>query len=278
MKRLTDTSPEAERVLIEIYRVMPAERKLRLQANDYEVARALHEAHVLNQNPQASCAEVRDSWNARVLGDSVWNAVKRGAAMDDETDPLAVLRAVVLVLEKLGINYAIGGSWASSFYGIPRMTRDADVSVEPFFGKERELASAFGDGYYVSLAAIKQALRDRSTFNIIHFASGFKIDIFVQGDDAFARSVMARRRTVPELARSSGALVIVSAEDIILLKLRWYRLGDEISDMQWSDILGVLRAQAEKLDREYLAHWALELRVGDLLDRALAEAEPEALP
>lgn len=273
MKRLTDTAPEAQRVVTEIYRTMTPERKLRLQANDYQAARAMHAAGVLNRNPNASEAEIRDSWNAAVLGDSLWSSINRGVAVSDEADPLAVLRQVLLVLERLQIAYALGGSWASSFYGVPRMTRDADVSVEPFFGKEQELAGSFGDGFYISLAAVRQALSERSTFNVIHYASGFKVDIFVQGDDPFARSMMKRRTTVTTPEGSDESMVIVTAEDIILLKLRWYRLGNEISDTQWSDILGVLRAQAEKLDREYLAQWARELRVNDLLDRALAEAE-----
>lgn len=273
MKRLSDTSPEAQRVLTRVYRAMPPEQKLRLQAADYRLARTLHEAGVLHRNPRASRAEIRDSWNAMALGEALWNSIKRGVPMEAEIDNFVVLREVLFVLEKLHIVYAVGGSWASSVYGIPRMTRDADVSVEPFPGKEKELANSFGDAYYVSLEAIKQALAERSTFNVIHFASGFKVDIFVQGDDPFARSMMKRRKRVSAPGTGGDSLVIVSAEDIVLLKLRWYRLGNEISDMQWSDILGVLRNQAENLDHEYLAHWARELRVNDLLDRALADVE-----
>lgn len=274
MKRLSDTSPEAQRVLTRVYRAMPPEQKLRLQAADYRLARTLHEAGVLHRDPGASRAEIRDSWNSLTLGATLWNSIKRGVPVETELDNIAVLREVLFVLERLHIVYAVGGSWASSVYGIPRMTRDADVSVEPFPGKEKELAGAFGEAYYVSLEAITQALRERSAFNIIHFATGFKVDIFVQGDDPFARSMMQRRRLMSAPGTSGDSFVIVSAEDIVLLKLRWYRLGNEISDVQWSDILGVLRGQAENLDHEYLAHWARELRVNDLLDRALADVEP----
>jgi hypothetical protein len=54
-------------------------------------------------------------------------------------------------------------------------------------------------------------------------------------------------------------------------KLEWYRMGDESSDRQWGDILGVLRVQGEKLDHTYLQKWAAALKVGDLLQRAIDE-------
>ena len=66
---------------------------------------------------------------------------------------------------------------------------------------------------------------------------------------------------------------VTTAEDIILAKLEWYRLGNEISDRQWRDILGVLKVQAGRLDLDYLRQWAAELNVADLLQRALKESE-----
>ncbi|HVH25755.1 MAG TPA: hypothetical protein VM818_03310 [Vicinamibacterales bacterium] len=64
---------------------------------------------------------------------------------------------------------------------------------------------------------------------------------------------------------------IASAEDTVLAKLEWYRLGGETSERQWWDVVGILKV-AEDADRAYLRHWAPSLEVADLLERALADA------
>lgn len=268
----SDTSREAQRVLTESYRAMAPDRKLRLLGQEYRLARSLHEAGFRRTRPRASRSEVRESWGVMVLGLETWKTVNRSDIMDDEMEPLAVLREVAGAFDALGIAYAVGGSWASSLYGEARMTRDADVSAEPFPGKERALAARFGGDYYVSVDAVIQAVRQRSTFNIIHTPSAFKVDVFVVKDDGFERSLLARRAAGPGPGSSENPLVWVSAEDITLLKLRWYRLGNEISDRQWSDVLGVLRTQAGRLDLPYLETWAENLGVADLLSKALGQA------
>jgi hypothetical protein len=67
-------------------------------------------------------------------------------------------------------------------------------------------------------------------------------------------------------------LYVHPPEDILLQKLRWFRKGGEISDRQWRDIVGIVRVQRERLDREYLQRNAPVLGVGDLLARALDQA------
>jgi hypothetical protein len=66
---------------------------------------------------------------------------------------------------------------------------------------------------------------------------------------------------------------LASAEDNLLAKLEWYRLGNEVSDRQWRDILGVLKTQGQRLDLAYLRQWAAALNVADLLEKALLEAQ-----
>lgn len=63
-----------------------------------------------------------------------------------------------------------------------------------------------------------------------------------------------------------------SPEDVIVQKLYWYRLGDHVSERQWSDAMGVLRNRKKKLDLTYMHDLAGQMGVSDLLARALAQA------
>ncbi len=190
--------------------------------------------------------------------------------MESNKENVTVIQEVVAVLARLGILYAVGGSWASSLFGKPRFTHGADITVEPFPGKEAAFCDSFGEDYYVSLPMIQDAIQRRSSFNIIHWPSSFKVDLFVRKDRPFEASVLARRHIYP--LPDGQSFTLVSPEDIILLKLEWYRLGGDTSERQWGDILGVFQVQASKLDQAYLAHWAADLGVRDLLERARQES------
>ena len=191
--------------------------------------------------------------------------------MHQPAENLQVIREVAGAFARLQIPYAIGGSIASSVLGIPRFTQDADLTVEPFPCRESELAGCFGSDYYISVPAIVQAVRSRSSFNIINTRVGFKVDVFIRKDRPFEKGVFDRRLQVSLPDCPEQPLSLVSAEDVVLLKLEWYRLGDETSDRQWSDILGVLRVQAGRLDERYMEQWASVLRVSDLLAKARDE-------
>ncbi len=271
MKRLTDTSPEAEQVLRESYRRMPFERRWRQMGAIYRTARTLHAAGVRQRNPSATAEEIAADWRATALtGMPVpeW----KGAIVDFNEDNVATVQEVIAALSRLNIPYAVGGSWASSMFGKMRFTHDADLTVEPFPGKEAEFVASFGEEYYVALSAVEDAVRRRSSFNIIHLPTNFKVDVFVRKERPFEQSLMARRqaRTLPSLP--DILIFVVSPEDIILLKLEWFRLGNEVSERQWTDILNVLDIQRGRLDQAYLDHWAQVIGVADLLARARQES------
>jgi hypothetical protein len=268
MKRLSDTSPEAERVLMDVFRRMPPGQKWLQLGKTYRDGRALHAAGFRYRHPSATRRQIHEDWMRVHLGFTLLDKIREPAV---DIQCLRDLRAVTDVFVRLQVPYAVGGSVASSVFGIDRYTRDADITVEPFPGKETELVAAFGPEWYVSLAAVQEAIRQRSTFNIINTSSGYKVDVFIRKDEAFEQSALARRCPLP-LPDAPGQQVYLHApEDIVLFKLRWYRLGNESSEQQWKDVLGVLQVQAGKLDEGYLDRWAMEIGVADLLARARAE-------
>ena len=181
------------------------------------------------------------------------------------------LLPVVDTLEALDVTYCIGGSVASSFAGVARATLDVDLVANLHAGHAEPLADALTSDYYVDVDMIREAIGRRGTFNVIHLATMFKIDVFVMEATAFARQNMARRVAldIPDLGR---VLYFTSPEDIVLHKLLWYAMGGGVSDRQWYDLQGVLRLQADRLDLVYLRRWSVSLGVVDLLHRALEEA------
>jgi hypothetical protein len=119
---------------------------------------------------------------------------------------------------------------------------------------------------------IREAIRRRASFNVVHLETMFKADIFVSRGDPWSREEMARARTERlDTPEGSATVRFSSPEDTLLHKMIWYKLGDQVSDRQWRDILGILSVQGGALDREYLDRWALSLGVLDLLRRATKE-------
>jgi hypothetical protein len=189
-----------------------------------------------------------------------------------EPEEYLVLKQLTDALDDLKIDYAIGGSIASSLYGKVRFTQDADVTVTPFRDKAEQLYHVLQQDFYISKNAMREALSSRASFNIIHLKSAFKIDIFIQKDDDFHRRMFIRRKKV-QLDESVNHLFdVVSAEDIILLKLQWYQSCGCVSEHQWSDVLGVLAVQSDLLDMQYLRTYSEELGLGDVLQKAMDEA------
>jgi hypothetical protein len=190
-----------------------------------------------------------------------------------ETRHIEVVERFIDVLDRLGITYAIGGSMASSAYGKARFTQDADITVQPFSRVAREFYDSIKDEFYISEEAMREALRSYGSFNVIHFETSIKIDIFIQGPEVFEQRLLARRRKARLSGTDSRDLDVVSPEDIILLKLRWFDMTGGTSQRQWDDVLGVLAVQGDALDFGYLTTSARELGLEELFNRAKAEAD-----
>ena len=188
-------------------------------------------------------------------------------------DILVAIEPVAEVFEKLGVLYCIGGSVASSAYGIARSTMDVDIVSDLKPMHVRSLVRTLEASFYIDENMILDAIRRCSSFNIIHLDTMLKIDVFITKNTPYDIETFKRRRkdTLDE-AQRTAEFYLVSPEDIVLNKLVWFRLGGSVSDSQWNDVLGVLKVQRDSLDKNYLQHWASELKVKDLLKRAFQDA------
>jgi hypothetical protein len=181
-------------------------------------------------------------------------------------------RRLVEALDELHISYYICGSVASSIHGIYRTTADIDFVADVQPRHAPLLAARLGKEFYIDPDMIDEALRRSRSFNLIHYASSYKYDIFPLQKDAYQQVQLERRNMETlSLGDEKFQVPVASPEDTLLNKLAWYRAGGETSDRQWNDIRGIVAVQADRLDRDYMRHWARHLKVEDLLERALSQ-------
>jgi hypothetical protein len=190
-----------------------------------------------------------------------------------QNEPIEVTIKVTHVLESLGIPYLIGGSLASTLYGMVRTTQDSDIVAEMRLKHLEPFVLALQDEFYMDDEMIAESIQRHSSFNMIHRESMFKVDVFIPRPRPFLQSQLVRAQNQTFLFESEISAKFASPEDIILAKLEWYRLGGEVSERQWRDVLGVLKTRAGELDLDYVRKWANELKVSDLLERALKNME-----
>jgi len=172
-----------------------------------------------------------------------------------------LLRKIVEVLEGLGLSYLVTGSTATIFYGEPRFTADIDIVVQLSPDRVPDLAGAFdADNFYLDEESIRHAVARCGQFNIIHPASGLKVDIMVPGPGAFDRSRFARARRVRPAEDYEASFA--SPEDVIVKKMESYREGG--SEKHLRDIASVVKISGEELDWQYLERWARDLDLDEV--------------
>jgi hypothetical protein len=148
---------------------------------------------------------------------------------------------------------------------------DADIVADLRAPLVSSFLRVLGKDWYMEEQSVRDAIRNRSCFNLIHLGSAMKVDIFVPKLRRFEGGQFSRALRIPVAEGSTIKIPVCSAEDIVLAKLEWYRAGGELSDRQWGDILSVLRVNAKNLDFEGMRERAIELAVSDLLASALTQ-------
>ena len=139
-------------------------------------------------------------------------------------DLIAAVIPVVKAFEQLNIDYHIGGSVASSVFGFPRSTIDADLVADIRLKHVDSLVNHLSTTYYIDGDSIRSAFRRKSSFSIIHLATMIKVDVFILKARAFDQEEFKRvqLKTLPEDDRLPR---FASPEDVILNKLEWYKMG-----------------------------------------------------
>jgi hypothetical protein len=166
-----------------------------------------------------------------------------------------IFRRILEALGRAGIPYMLTGSFASSYHGIPRATQDIDLVIAPTASQLRHLVRLLPNTeYYISEDAALDALAHEGQFNVVDFATGWKIDLIIRKSRPFSRTEFDRRSAVDLFGVQ---FFIASAEDVLLAKLEWARSGRSMRQLE--DCGNLLRARWDELDRAYTEHWVTEL-------------------
>ena len=174
-------------------------------------------------------------------------------------------------LEAAGVRYAVGGSWASTAFGEPRLTNDVDILADFSPASLDQFLDNLPSTYYADPAEARTAIDRGMPFNVIHMPMAFKFDFFPARAFPLGMEELDRAIVLAGSGLSELPTPFVTPEDILLAKLHWFQAGGEVSEVQWRDIQGIVHNCSEMLDRAYLERSAATLDVGSLLRRALGE-------
>lgn len=174
-------------------------------------------------------------------------------------------------LNRSGVTYYLTGSMASNYWGIPRTTHDLDFVIQLPQPAVPRIMQEFSGDFYIEEAAVRAAYQPPHQFNAIDTRSALKVDFWLPKPEPFDREMLKRRAYVTLFGEPAW---ISTAEDVILHKLVWNRISP--SDRQLGDAAGVVTVQGEALDKNYLRHWAQELKLTGELERLLSgEIKPK---
>jgi len=167
-----------------------------------------------------------------------------------------LLRDVVSALERAGVAYAVTGPVASGIHGKPITSLDVDLVVRMTPAQAKALAKDLPSRFYRDEEAMLEAVQEYGVANLIDMDTSLKVDLSVLGPGAYHDSLMSRAAAC-SWGTGEGSFHVVSAEDVILMKLDWRR--QTRSQKQWLNALDVARVQGARMDWEYLHRWADEL-------------------
>jgi len=269
-----DTCIDAELIQFKLWREMSSTQKLNLVKRVYKKGSNLIVIginHQFSNLPRTRFRSlyIRKKWGN--LADTIENVINYQGDLMLE-DPIWLIQQLAVIFEDLKIPYYVGGSVASSLQGEVRFTEDLDLAIDIQSEQGLLLIEALTPNFYISDVAVNEALQGITTsFNVIHLQTIEKADIFISGKDEFSVSKMNRRQLY-QVEEKQSSFYVCSPEDTILQKLLWLKMGQDQSQKQWRDVLGVLKLQEERLDFAYLGLWGEFLGVKERLQQAMIQS------
>jgi Nucleotidyl transferase AbiEii toxin, Type IV TA system len=194
-------------------------------------------------------------------------------------EQIELIRHAVKTLDTLAVPYAIVGSWGSGIYGEPRFTRDIDIVLDLNLALVTQFCAAFPNGeFYLSEAAVRDAVRTRLQFNMIHPGSGNKVDFILTRPDSWNSGQLQRRRRIElRLGPEAFDVYVAAPEDVILGKLWYFAEGG--GDRHLRDIAGILRVTGDGVNRAEVERWATKLGYLEIWQQIVAKVDaPDSPP
>ncbi len=271
-----DTAPEVERLQIaRIRSFSPARKFASVRSWTHTITSAnLHAMHsgITEPNERDIAVRfIRREYGKALAADFQAAVEQRPEWTIQEHDLQVAMIPVIEALERLDLRYYLSGSIACSIYGLPRGAQDIDIVVDIQAEHVSLLVKHLRGAYIVNEQSCYDAIAQLNSFSLLHLSSLVKVDLILPHDTSFD-SLVSQRAQQLSLIEEYQPIWIISPEDVVLMRLEWYRCCEATADHQWNDILGVLKVQAPTLDLKYLRHVAQILNVSDLLEQALVDA------
>lgn len=177
-----------------------------------------------------------------------------------------VVLKVVEILNQMDIPYFFTGALAVVYYGEPRTTHDIDLVIAMKVNDVNAMIVNFEKDFFIDEVSIETAIKEKSMFNAMHKETGFKVDLWILGNDDFNKMRFSRRVKVEILGT---AMYLPTAEDAIISKLEWYKISD--IDKHYFDALGIYRVQKGDLNIEYINKWCERKSIRELWEKIRGE-------
>jgi hypothetical protein len=269
-----DTSPEAERVLIELIRKAPISKRFGLVRSMTTFAATLNLKNIQEQQPYIGKDEIAERFitdhHNKTLAKQLHTALQYHPTQST-TDLLDAILPLSAIFEVLQIPYYIQGTIANSLYGMQRATFEVDFFANLCLEHMNDLQQQLKPFYAIDTQIMRDAVYLRTYFEIVHIESLIKINVLLSQDLDFEKQTYNRSKQ-HRLLENNSSVYVASPEDIVLTQLRKYRVEGESADDQWNEILGVLKVQGISLDFTYLEQWAEKLTIADLLRKGYVDA------